>query len=44
MVGAILGHSGSVTRLYAPVQMGRMKEAVYPVDYSIGEPVQLSFW
>lgn len=44
VVKAILGHGSSVTDLYAPVRIGKMRQAIEAIDYTLGEPVQLSFW
>lgn len=44
VVRMILGHGSEVTDLYAPVRFPRMREAVERLDYSIGEPVQLSLF
>lgn len=44
VVKTILGHGSEVTDLYAPVRFGKMKEAIDAIDYSLGEPVQLSLF
>lgn len=44
VVKAILGHGSEVTDLYAPVRIGKMKEAIDRIDYTLGTPVQLTLW
>lgn len=44
VVKMLLGHGSEVTDLYAPVSFRRMDEAVHPIDYRAGEPVQLTLW
>lgn len=43
-VKAILGHGAEVTDLYAAPSQRKLKEAIYAINYSRGEPVQLTLW
>lgn len=44
VVKAILGHGEEVTDLYAPARFPAMQEAIFSIDFSLGEPVQLALF
>lgn len=44
VVKAILGHGSEVVDLYAPVRFHKMKQAIECIDYTVGQPYQMSLF
>lgn len=44
VVKMVLGHGKEVTDIYAPVRFPKMQKAIFLIDYTVGQPIQLSFF